>query len=82
MSGPSTNWQGYPQETSGLGQRKITLSTSGLVPKIKMLGDFPPVNIAISLHSAKNDVRTQLMPINKGQISVIYLNFQLQECQV
>lgn len=50
----------------GLGQRKITLSTSGLVPKIKMLGDFPPVNIAISLHSAKNDVRTELMPINKA----------------
>lgn len=50
----------------GLGQRRITLSTSGLVPKIKMLHDFPPVNIAISLHSAKNDVRTELMPINKA----------------
>lgn len=50
----------------GLGQRKVTLSTSGLVPKIKMLHDFPPVNIAISLHSAKNDVRTELMPINKA----------------
>lgn len=50
----------------GLGQRRITLSTSGLVPKIKMLHDFPPVNIAISLHSAKNDIRTQLMPINKA----------------
>ena len=37
----------------GLGQRRITLSTSGLVPKIKMLHDFPPINIAISLHSAK-----------------------------
>lgn len=49
-----------------LGQRRITLSTSGLVPKIKMLHDFPPVNIAISLHSAKNDVRTELMPINKA----------------
>lgn len=49
----------------GLGQRKITLSTSGLVPKIKMLHDFPPVNIAISLHSAKNETRTELMPINK-----------------
>ena len=49
----------------GLGQRRITLSTSGLVPKIKMLHDFPPVNIAISLHSANNDVRTELMPINK-----------------
>ncbi len=50
----------------GLGQRRITLSTSGLVPKIKMLHDFPPINIAISLHSAKNDIRTELMPINKA----------------
>lgn len=50
----------------GLGQRRITLSTSGLVPKIKMLHDFPPINIAISLHSAKNSTRTQLMPINKA----------------
>lgn len=49
----------------GLGQRRITLSTSGLVPKIKMLHDFPPVNIAISLHSAIDDTRTELMPINK-----------------
>lgn len=49
----------------GFGQRKITLSTSGLVPKIKMLYDFPPVNIAISLHSAIDDSRTELMPINK-----------------
>lgn len=50
----------------GLGQRRITLSTSGLVPKIEMLHDFPPVNIAISLHSAKNETRTELMPINKA----------------
>ena len=50
----------------GLGQRRITLSTSGLVPKIKMLHDFPPINIAISLHSAKNDVRSELMPINNA----------------
>jgi 23S rRNA (adenine2503-C2)-methyltransferase len=49
----------------GLGQRKITLSTSGLVPQIKKLIDFPPVNIAISLHAAYNNVRTELMPINK-----------------
>lgn len=49
-----------------LGQRRITLSTSGLVPAIEKLAvDFPPVNIALSLHSARNDVRTELMPINK-----------------
>lgn len=49
----------------GLGQRKITLSTSGLVPQIQKLADFPPVNIAISLHAAHDKVRTELMPINK-----------------
>lgn len=54
------------QKGLGLSQRKITLSTSGLVPKIKMLHDFPPVNVAISLHSANNDTRTELMPINKA----------------
>ncbi|MBT6326209.1 MAG: 23S rRNA (adenine(2503)-C(2))-methyltransferase RlmN [Bdellovibrionales bacterium] len=49
----------------GLGQRKITLSTSGLVPQIEKLIDFPPVNIAISLHAAHNNIRSELMPINK-----------------
>jgi 23S rRNA (adenine2503-C2)-methyltransferase len=50
----------------GLGQRRITLSTSGLVPAIEKLAiDFPTVNLAISLHSARNEVRTELMPINK-----------------
>ncbi len=49
----------------GLGQRKITLSTSGLVPQIEKLVDFPPINIAISLHAAHNNIRSELMPINK-----------------
>lgn len=49
-----------------LSQRKITLSTSGLVPQIEKLWDFPPVNIAISLHAAHNNLRTELMPINKA----------------
>jgi 23S rRNA (adenine2503-C2)-methyltransferase len=49
----------------GLGQRRITLSTSGLVPQIEKLTSFPPVNIAISLHAAHNEVRSELMPINK-----------------
>jgi 23S rRNA (adenine2503-C2)-methyltransferase len=50
----------------GLSQRKITLSTSGLVPQIEKLWDFPPVNLAISLHAAHNEIRTELMPINKA----------------
>ncbi len=49
----------------GLGQRRITLSTSGLVPAIEKLVDFPPINIAISLHAAHDNIRTELMPINK-----------------
>lgn len=48
-----------------LGQRRVTLSTSGMVPQIKKLADFPPINIAISLHAAHNNIRTELMPINK-----------------
>ena len=49
----------------GIGGRKITLSTSGLAPQIEQLGQFPPVNLAISLHSTSDQVRNQLMPINK-----------------
>lgn len=50
----------------GLGQRKITLSTSGLAPQIEKLWDFPPINVAISLHAAHNNIRSELMPINKA----------------
>ena len=49
----------------GMGQRRITVSTSGLAPQIEKLWDFPPVNIAISLHAAHNHIRTELMPINR-----------------
>ncbi len=49
-----------------IGQRKITLSTSGLAPQIEKLVDFPPVNLAISLHSPRDEVRSELMPINKA----------------
>lgn len=50
----------------GISQRKITLSTSGLVPQIEKMWNFPPVNIAISLHAAHNNIRSELMPINKA----------------
>lgn len=49
-----------------IGQRKITLSTSGLAPQIEKLIEFPPINLAISLHSPRNEVRSELMPINKA----------------
>ncbi len=45
--------------------RRITISTCGIVPKIKALGEAVPVNLAISLHAADDAIRDQLMPINK-----------------
>jgi 23S rRNA (adenine2503-C2)-methyltransferase len=50
----------------GIGARKITISTSGLVPQIKKLADEPlQFRLAISLHGATDDVRNQIMPVNK-----------------
>lgn len=47
--------------------RHITLSTCGIVPKIYELADLKyQITLAISLHSADNNERTELMPINKG----------------
>ena len=49
-----------------IGARHITVSTSGLVPKIKEFADFDlQVNLAISLHAPSNEIRNQIMPINK-----------------
>jgi len=48
-----------------LSRRRITLSTSGLVPQIKRLGEQAAVNLAISLHTADNELRNTLVPINQ-----------------
>ena len=49
-----------------IGARHITVSTSGLVPKIKEFADNGlQVNLAISLHAPNNDVRTSIMRINR-----------------
>jgi 23S rRNA (adenine2503-C2)-methyltransferase len=48
------------------GARRITVSTSGVVPKILELAELPvQFRLAISLHGATNDVRDQIMPVNK-----------------
>lgn len=52
-------------EYLNLSRRRITLSTSGLVPQIERLGKDSPVNLAISLHSATNELRDELVPINQ-----------------
>jgi 23S rRNA (adenine2503-C2)-methyltransferase len=50
----------------GLGARRITISTVGIVPKIKQFADAgTQVNLAISLHTIEDTLRTQLMPINQ-----------------
>ena len=50
----------------GLGARHITLSTSGLAPQIRELADQPlQVRLAISLHGATDEVREQIMPVNR-----------------
>ena len=49
-----------------LGARHLTISTSGLVPKIRQLAEHPQqIRLAISLHGATDDVRNQIMPVNK-----------------
>jgi len=52
-------------EGISLSKRRITLSTSGVVPEIYRLGEDADVELAISLHAATDDVRTEIMPINK-----------------
>ena len=50
----------------GISKRKITLSTAGLVPKIRELpGRAPDVNLAVSLNAASDTVRSTLMPVNR-----------------
>ena len=50
-----------------LGSRHITVSTCGVVPKIKEFSKLPyQVNLAISLHAPNNKIRDEIMPINKA----------------
>ena len=50
----------------GIGARHITVSTSGLAPQIRKLADEQlQIRLAISLHGATDDVRNQIMPINR-----------------
>ena len=53
------------QNAYGLSKRRITLSTSGIVPEINKLADKTDVSLAISLHAANNILRDEIVPINK-----------------
>ena len=52
-------------EGVGLSKRRITLSTSGVVPEIARAGADLGVNLAISLHAVRDELRDELVPINR-----------------
>lgn len=52
-------------EGLALSKRRITLSTSGVVPMMDRCGDEIGVNLAVSLHAVNKDVRDEIVPINK-----------------
>jgi len=48
----------------GLSRRRVTLSTSGVVPNIRKLAETLPVALAVSLHAPNDTIRSRLMPVN------------------
>ncbi len=48
----------------GLSKRRVTVSTSGVVPALDKLGDMIDVALAISLHAPNDKLRSEIMPIN------------------
>ena len=52
-------------EGIGISRRRITLSTSGVVPNIVRTGDEIGVMLAISLHAARDELRNELVPLNR-----------------
>ncbi len=55
----------YLDDGLGFGTRRVTLSTSGLVPEIAALAEQVKVQLAVSLNATTDEVRDRLMPINK-----------------
>ncbi|MCJ8169200.1 23S rRNA (adenine(2503)-C(2))-methyltransferase RlmN [Atopomonas sediminilitoris] len=49
----------------GISKRKVTLSTSGVVPMIDKLAEHVDVSLALSLHAPNDELRNQLVPLNK-----------------
>ena len=49
----------------GLSKRRVTLSTAGVVPALDKLGDVTDISLAISLHAPNDELRDQLVPLNR-----------------
>lgn len=59
-------WLVSSADGMGISPRNISLSTCGLVPRIRTLPeDAPHVTLSVSLHASNDDIRNKLMPINK-----------------
>lgn len=57
----------HREDTSNMSYRNMTLSTCGIIPGIKRLeAQEKPINLAISLHAVRNELRSALMPVNRG----------------
>ncbi|MGZ5061866.1 MAG: 23S rRNA (adenine(2503)-C(2))-methyltransferase RlmN [Usitatibacter sp.] len=50
----------------GLSRRRVTLSTSGVVPQIRRLASALPVALAVSLHAPNDELRSRIMPVNQA----------------
>lgn len=49
----------------GLSKRRVTISTSGVVPALDRLGEVSDVSLAVSLHAPNDELRSQLVPLNR-----------------
>ncbi len=49
----------------GLSKRRVTLSTSGVIPAMKRLREMADVSLAVSLHAPNDELRNELVPLNK-----------------
>jgi len=74
MGEPLLNWKPVARsleiltspEQIAFGARRITLSTVGIPEKIRELGrEFPQVKLALSLHAPRNDLREEIIPLNR-----------------
>src|SRR5258706_10973235 len=52
-------------EGIAISRRRITVSTSGVVPRIKALGERTGAMLAISLHATNDELRDELVPLNR-----------------
>jgi 23S rRNA (adenine2503-C2)-methyltransferase len=67
----------------GLANKRVTLSTAGMVPQIDRLGEVSDVSLAVSLHAPNDELRSELVPLNKkypiGQLMESCVRYALRK---